>query len=121
VATNERDLLAALDASFAAMSDLDVPSRDEWDDQPSGTVRNVRGMSAAARHDAVMAKARQVRAALEKAGWTFVGMVGSHRKFRMGGRTKIFAYHDNVDLGGPALAKIAKDFALTLDELRRLI
>jgi predicted RNA binding protein YcfA (HicA-like mRNA interferase family) len=78
-------------------------------------------MSAPARHDSVVAKARQVRKALEKAAWTFVGMVGSHRKFRRGGRTKIFAYHDNVDLGGPALAKIAKDFALTLDDLRRLV
>jgi hypothetical protein len=72
------------------MPDLDVPSRDDWDDPRSTTAPNVRRMSAPARHDSVVAKARH-------------------------------AYHDNVDLGGPALAKIAKDFALTLDELRRLV
>jgi predicted RNA binding protein YcfA (HicA-like mRNA interferase family) len=68
-----------------------------------------------------VAKARQVRRALEKAGWVCVGMVGSHRKFRRDSVTRIFAHHDAVDLGGPAMARIAKDYGLRLDELRRLL
>ncbi len=68
-----------------------------------------------------MAKARQVRRALEKAGWVHVGMVGSHRKYRRDGVTRIFAHHDAVDLGGPALARIARDYGLRLDVLRRLL
>lgn len=68
-----------------------------------------------------MAKARQVRRALEKVGWVCVGTVGSHRKYRRGAATRIFAHHDNVDLGGPALARIARDYGLQLDELRRLL
>ncbi len=62
-----------------------------------------------------------MRKALEKPGWTCTGTVGSHRKYRRGGVTRIFAHHDNVDLGGPALARIARDDGLRLDELRRLL
>ncbi|HUL24463.1 MAG TPA: hypothetical protein VLW44_01655 [Streptosporangiaceae bacterium] len=30
------------------------------------------------------------------------------------------AYHDGADLGGPAMARIARDYGYTLDELRKL-
>jgi len=72
-------------------------------------------------HDGRLAKARQVRRALEKLGWACVGTVGSHRKYRRGSATRIFAHHDSVDLGGPALARIARDYGVRLDELRRLL
>jgi predicted RNA binding protein YcfA (HicA-like mRNA interferase family) len=68
-----------------------------------------------------MAKARRVRAAIEKAGWTLVRIRGSHRIYRKGGRTVPFAYHDHADLGGPALAVVAREFGMTMDELRRLL
>jgi len=48
-------------------------------------------------------------------------MVGSHRKYRRGGAMRIFAHHDGVDLGGPALARIAEDYGVQLDELRRML
>jgi hypothetical protein len=32
-----------------------------------------------------------------------------------------FAYHDAVDLGGPALAIVAREFGMAVDELRRLL
>ena len=37
-----------------------------------------------------------------------------------GNRQRIWAYHDGVDLGGPAMARIAKDYGYTLEELRKL-
>jgi hypothetical protein len=33
---------------------------------------------------------------------------------------RIWAYHDGVDLGGPAMARIARDYGYTLAELRKL-
>ena len=33
---------------------------------------------------------------------------------------RIWAYHDGVDLGGPAMARIARDCGYTLAELRKL-
>ncbi len=35
-------------------------------------------------------------------------------------RWRIWAYHDGVDLGGPAMARIARDYGYTLAELRKL-
>ncbi len=35
-------------------------------------------------------------------------------------RQRVWAYHEGVDLGGPAMARIAKDYGYTLDELRKL-
>ncbi|MGH8968113.1 MAG: hypothetical protein ACRDXB_22690 [Actinomycetes bacterium] len=35
-------------------------------------------------------------------------------------RQQIWAYHDGVDLGGPAMAQIAKDYGYTIAELRKL-
>jgi predicted RNA binding protein YcfA (HicA-like mRNA interferase family) len=67
-----------------------------------------------------MAKARQVRKAIEKAGWELVRTRGSHRIYRKGQMTVPFAYHDSVDLGGPAMAILAAEFGMTVGELRRL-
>jgi hypothetical protein len=33
---------------------------------------------------------------------------------------RIWAYHDGVDLGGPAMARVARDYGYTLAELRKL-
>jgi len=33
---------------------------------------------------------------------------------------RVWAYHDGVDLGGPATARAAKDYGYTLAELRKL-
>jgi predicted RNA binding protein YcfA (HicA-like mRNA interferase family) len=68
-----------------------------------------------------VAKARQVRKALQKSGWTLVSIRGSHHVFRKDGRIEVFAYHDTVDLGGPRMAIVAKQFGLTVDQLRRLL
>jgi hypothetical protein len=35
-------------------------------------------------------------------------------------RQRIWAYHGGVDLGGPAMARIAKDYGYTLAELRKV-
>jgi hypothetical protein len=35
-------------------------------------------------------------------------------------RQRIWAYHEGVDLGGPAMARIAKDYGYTLTALRKL-
>jgi predicted RNA binding protein YcfA (HicA-like mRNA interferase family) len=67
-----------------------------------------------------MAKASRVLAALVRDGWVETRRRGSHRVLVKDDRQRVWAYHDGVDVGGPALARIAKDFGYTLDELRRL-
>jgi hypothetical protein len=37
-----------------------------------------------------------------------------------GDQQRVWAYHDGVDLGGPAMSRIARDYGYTLDELRKL-
>ena len=60
------------------------------------------------------------------AGGTEAGRVdrdqalGSHRVLVKGDQQRIWAYHDGVDLGGPAMARIARDYGYTLAELRKL-
>ena len=39
---------------------------------------------------------------------------------KWGDQQRIWAYHDGVDLGGPAMARIARDYGCTLAELRKL-
>lgn len=56
-----------------------------------------------------MSKAARVLAAL-----------GSHRVLVKDDRQRIWAYHEGIDLGGPAMARIAKDYGYTLAELRKL-
>jgi predicted RNA binding protein YcfA (HicA-like mRNA interferase family) len=67
-----------------------------------------------------MANAARVLAALRRDGWIETRRSGSHRVLAKGNRQRIWAYHDGVDLGGPAMARIAKDYGYTLEELRKL-
>jgi predicted RNA binding protein YcfA (HicA-like mRNA interferase family) len=69
---------------------------------------------------AAMAKAARVLTALKRDGWTETRRSGSHRVLVKGDQQRIWAYHDGVDLGGPAMARIARDYGYTLAELRKL-
>ena len=51
-----------------------------------------------------MAKAARVLAALKRDGWTETRRSGSHRVLVKRDQQRIWAYHDGVDLGGPAMA-----------------
>jgi predicted RNA binding protein YcfA (HicA-like mRNA interferase family) len=61
-----------------------------------------------------MAKPARVLAALkrdtERDGWIESRRSGSHRVLAKGDQQRIWAYHDGVDLGGPAMARIARDY-----------
>jgi len=46
-------------------------------------------------------------------GWIETRRSGSHRVLARGDQQRIWAYHDGVDLGGPALARIARDYGYT--------
>ena len=65
-------------------------------------------------------KAAKVRRALERA-FVRSRQRGSHVQFEVGGSTVTFAYHDRVELGDRQLRKVAKEFGLTLDELKDLL
>jgi predicted RNA binding protein YcfA (HicA-like mRNA interferase family) len=67
-----------------------------------------------------MAKAARVLAALKRGGWVEIRRSGSHRVLVRGDQQRIWAYHEGVDLGGPAMARIARDYGYTLAELRKL-
>jgi predicted RNA binding protein YcfA (HicA-like mRNA interferase family) len=67
-----------------------------------------------------MAKAARVLAALKRDGWVETRRSGSHRVLVKGNEQRIWAYHDGADLGAPAMARIARDYGYTLDELRTL-
>ena len=67
-----------------------------------------------------MAKAARVLAALKRNGRIQTRRSGWHRVLVKGGQQRIRAYHDGVDLGGPAMARIAPDYGYTLAELRKL-
>lgn len=62
-----------------------------------------------------MPKAARVLAALKRDGWTETRRRGSHRVLMKDDRQRIWAYHEGVDLGGPAMARIAKDTAVSLE------
>jgi len=62
-----------------------------------------------------------VRKALEKAGWRLQSVRGSHHVYRKDDRIEVFAYHDRVDLGRTRMAIVARQFRMTVDELRRLL
>ena len=64
--------------------------------------------------------AKAARVALMHHGWVETRRRGSHRVLVKGDRQRVWAYHDGVDLGGPAMARIAKDYGYSLDELRDL-
>ena len=59
-------------------------------------------------------------AALKRDGWVETRRSGSHRVPVGGDQQRIWAYPDGVDLGGPALARLAEDYGYTLVELRKL-
>jgi hypothetical protein len=54
-----------------------------------------------------MAKATRMLAALKRDGCVETRRSGSHRVLAKGDQQRIWAYYDGVDLGGPALARIA--------------
>jgi predicted RNA binding protein YcfA (HicA-like mRNA interferase family) len=68
-----------------------------------------------------VAKGRQVRKALAKAGWTKIRQSGSHVHMQKGTRVETFSYHDSVELGQTQLRFVAKKFGMSLDELKRLL
>jgi len=65
-------------------------------------------------------KAARVLAALKRDGWVEKRRSGSHRVLVKGDQRRIWAYHDGVDLGRVALAKVAKDYGYELSELGQL-
>jgi predicted RNA binding protein YcfA (HicA-like mRNA interferase family) len=67
-----------------------------------------------------MAKAARVLAPLKRAGWAETRRSGSHRVLVKDDQQRLWAYHDSVDLGGPAMSRIARDYGYTVDELRKL-
>lgn len=67
-----------------------------------------------------MPKAAQVRKALLRR-FVKLRQRGSHVVFRVDDGTATFAYHDRVELGDRQLRQVAKDFGLTLDELKDLL
>ncbi len=67
-----------------------------------------------------MAKSGRVLAALRRDGWIETRRSGSHRVLVEGDQQRVWAYHDRVDLGGPAMARIARDYGYTVAELRKL-
>lgn len=68
-----------------------------------------------------MPKAKRVLAGLQKGGWVETSCVGSHHKLKKGDETRIFSYHDNVELGKVQLKDVAKDFGFTVEQLKKLI
>ena len=69
-----------------------------------------------------MAKASRVLAALKRDGWVVVRQRGgSHTIVRRDGRQVTWSFHDGEDLGNPAMAKVAKEYGYTLEELRKLL
>jgi len=67
-----------------------------------------------------MPKAAQVLAALKRDGWSEIRREGSHRRLKKGDDERTWAFHDGRDLGKGVLAKIARQFGYTIDELRKL-
>lgn len=65
-------------------------------------------------------KAAQVLAGLRRDGWVEIRRRGSHRLLAKGNRRAVWAWHDGSDLGGPAMALVARQFGVTVDELRTL-
>ena len=67
-----------------------------------------------------MPKASRVLAALKRDGWIEIRRKGSHRWLAKGEQRALWAWHDGDDLGGPAMAIVAKEFGYAVDALRRL-
>jgi predicted RNA binding protein YcfA (HicA-like mRNA interferase family) len=65
-------------------------------------------------------KASRVRRALER-NFHKLRQRGSHGIFQGRAGTAIFAYHDRAELADRELRKVAADFGLTLEELKKLL
>jgi predicted RNA binding protein YcfA (HicA-like mRNA interferase family) len=64
------------------------------------------------------AKARLVLRALQRIGWRIKRQSGSHRTLeRTGWPDYVFAFHDDVEIGPVALARIAKHTGLRPGDL----
>jgi predicted RNA binding protein YcfA (HicA-like mRNA interferase family) len=64
------------------------------------------------------AKARLVLRALQRIGWRIKRQSGSHRTLeRAGWPDYVFAFHDDVEIGPAALARIAKHTGLRPGDL----
>jgi predicted RNA binding protein YcfA (HicA-like mRNA interferase family) len=68
-----------------------------------------------------MPKAGKVLKAILKGGWDETSCRGSHHKMRKGSQTRIFSYHDKEELGQTQLSMVAKEFGMTLEELKQLL
>jgi predicted RNA binding protein YcfA (HicA-like mRNA interferase family) len=63
-------------------------------------------------------KARQVRAALLRKGWTLISQKGSHAKFTHPVHGSLmFGFHDNEEIGPKMMVRIAKRAGLVPDDL----
>ena len=64
------------------------------------------------------AKAKEVKAALLRKGWSVVSQKGSHIKLQHPERGNyMFGFHDNEEIGPRMLARIAKHTGLTPNDL----
>ncbi|MDQ3915478.1 MAG: type II toxin-antitoxin system HicA family toxin [Actinomycetota bacterium] len=68
-----------------------------------------------------MPKASQVLAALKRDGWIEIRRKGSHITLQKRGRRVRWTHHAGEDLGNPMMARVAKTFGYTLDQLRRIL
>lgn len=68
-----------------------------------------------------MPKAAQVLAALKRDGWVEVRRRGSHVTLEKEGRRVRWTHHHGTDLGGPMMARTARLFGYSLEELRRMV
>ncbi|HEX4112709.1 MAG TPA: type II toxin-antitoxin system HicA family toxin [Stellaceae bacterium] len=63
-------------------------------------------------------KASRVLAALKRIGWSVKRQSGSHRTLeRLKWPDYVFAFHENVEIGPVALAKIGRKTGLTVGDL----
>jgi len=67
-----------------------------------------------------MPKAAQILAALKRDGWEETRRRGSHRTLKKGSTTRIWAFHDGMDLGKVQLTQVARTFGYAAEELRKL-
>ena len=114
---------AEIEASTAGLAEilaeydqcLPIPTCPEW------TLRQlVTHVGRAHRWAAEITRTARVLAGLKRDGWIETRRSGSHRVLVKGDQQRIWAYHDGVDLGGPALARLARDYGYSVDELRKL-
>jgi predicted RNA binding protein YcfA (HicA-like mRNA interferase family) len=68
-----------------------------------------------------MPKAAQVLAALKRDGWVEIRRKGSHIMLEKGGRRARWTHHHGEHLGNPMMARVAKTFGYSLDDLRRML